>query len=52
MHQEHNYIYDIYLTQKGKKHSYNHQITLGEHNIKLIHSDIVGLVPVKSYNNC
>jgi hypothetical protein len=52
MHQEYNCVYNTCLTQKSKKRSYNHQITPGEYNIKLIHSNIIGLVPVKNYNSC
>jgi hypothetical protein len=44
-------VCDIYLTQKGKRRSYNHYITPGRYNLELIHLDIIGLVLIRYYDN-
>jgi hypothetical protein len=38
------------LSTTGKRRLHNHKIEPGRHKLELIHSDVVGLIPVKGFD--
>jgi hypothetical protein len=43
-------VYKPCILSKDKRKPYDHLIKPGKHNLELIYSDILGLMPVKGYD--